>query len=33
MLASTALPEAVRSIIYGLVLLGAVLMLRERQSR
>jgi ribose transport system permease protein len=33
MLASTSLPEAVRSIIYGLVLLGAVLMLRERQSR
>ena len=33
MLASTALPEALRSIIYGLVLLGAVLMLRERQSR
>ena len=33
MLASTSLPEAVRSIIYGLVLLGAVVMLRERQSR
>jgi ribose transport system permease protein len=33
MLAGTSLPEAVRSIIYGLVLLGAVLMLRERQSR
>jgi ribose transport system permease protein len=33
MLASTALPEAVRNIIYGLVLLGAVVMLRERQSR
>jgi ribose transport system permease protein len=33
MLASTSLPEAVRNIIYGLVLLGAVLMLRERQSR
>jgi ribose transport system permease protein len=33
MLASTSLPEAVRSIVYGLVLLGAVLMLRERQSR
>lgn len=33
MLASTSLPEAVRDITYGLVLLGAVLMLRERQSR
>lgn len=33
MLASTSLPEAVRNIIYGFVLLGAVLMLRERQSR
>lgn len=33
MLASTSLPEAVRNIIYGLVLLGAVLMLRERQNR
>jgi ribose transport system permease protein len=32
MLASTSLPEAVRNIIYGLVLLGAVLMLREKQS-
>jgi ribose transport system permease protein len=32
MLASTSLPEAVRSIIYGLVLLGAVLMLRESRS-
>ncbi|MEQ8348649.1 MAG: hypothetical protein RIB84_13945 [Sneathiellaceae bacterium] len=31
MLAGTALPEAVRSIIYGFVLLGAVLMLREKQ--
>lgn len=30
MLASTALPEAVRSVIYGLVLLGAVFMLREK---
>jgi ribose transport system permease protein len=33
MLASTALPEAVRNIIYGFVLLCAVIMLRERQSR
>lgn len=33
MLASTSLPEAVRSIIYGLVLLGAVVMLRDKQSR
>jgi ribose transport system permease protein len=33
MLAGTSLPEAVRNIIYGLVLLGAVLMLRERQTR
>lgn len=33
MLAGTSLPEAVRNIIYGLVLLGAVLTLRERQSR
>jgi ribose transport system permease protein len=32
MLATTALPEAVRSIIYGLVVLGAVALLRERQS-
>jgi ribose transport system permease protein len=33
MLASTSLPEAVRNIIYGFVLLCAVIMLRERQSR
>ena len=33
MLATTLLPEAVRNIIYGFVLLGAVLMLRERQPR
>jgi ribose transport system permease protein len=33
MLASTSLPEAVRNIIYGLVVLGAVLMLRERTTR
>lgn len=33
MLASTSLPEAVRNIIYGLVLVGAVLMLRERTTR
>ena len=32
LLASTSLPEAVRSIIYGIVLLGAVVMLRDRQS-
>jgi ribose transport system permease protein len=33
MLATTSLPEAVRNIIYGFVLLGAVSMLRERQIR
>jgi ribose transport system permease protein len=33
MLASTSLPEAVRNIIYGFVLLCAVIMLRERRSR
>lgn len=33
MLATTSLPEAVRNIIYGFVLLGAVLMLRERQTQ
>lgn len=33
MLASTSLPEAVRNIIYGCVLLAAVLMLREKRSR
>jgi ribose transport system permease protein len=32
MLASTSLPEAMRSIIYGLVLMGAVIMLRERDK-
>jgi ribose transport system permease protein len=32
LLASTSLPEAVRSIIYGVVLLGAVTMLRDRQT-
>ena len=32
LLASTSLPEAVRSIIYGIVLLGAVAMLRDRQT-
>lgn len=32
MLSGTVLPEAVRNIIYGLVLLGAVIALRERQS-
>lgn len=31
-LASTSLPEAMRSVVYGVILLGAVLMLRERQS-
>ncbi|MEI8180647.1 ABC transporter permease [Aestuariivirga sp.] len=32
LLASTSLPEAMRSVVYGVILLGAVLMLRERQS-
>jgi len=32
MLSGTTLPEAVRSIIYGLVLLGAIVALRERTS-
>ncbi len=32
LLASTSLPEAVRSIVYGIVLLGAVAMLRDRQT-
>jgi ribose transport system permease protein len=32
MLSGTSLPEAVRSIIYGVVLLGAVAMLRDRRS-
>ena len=30
LLTGTMLPEAVRSIIYGLVLLGAIVALRER---
>lgn len=33
MLASTSLPEAVRNIIYGCVLVAAVFMLRDRKSR
>ncbi len=32
MLAGTTLPNAVRDIIYGLVILGAVLALRERSA-
>jgi ribose transport system permease protein len=32
MLSGTTLPEAVRSIIYGLVLLGAIVALRERST-
>ena len=32
MLSGTVLPEAVRHIIYGLVLLGAVIALRERRT-
>lgn len=32
MLAGTMLPDAIRSIIYGLVVLGAILALRERTS-
>jgi hypothetical protein len=32
MLSGTVLPEAVRNIIYGLVLLGAVIALRERST-
>ncbi len=32
MVDNASLPEAVRSIIYGIVLLGAVVMLRDRQS-
>jgi ribose transport system permease protein len=32
LLASTSLPESMRSIVYGVILLGAVTMLRERQS-
>ena len=33
LLAGTTLPHAVRDIIFGLVVLGAVLALRDRQSR
>jgi ribose transport system permease protein len=32
MLSGTVLPEAVRHIIYGIVLLGAIIALRERRS-
>jgi ribose transport system permease protein len=32
LLAGTTLPHAVRDIIYGLVVLGAVLALRERST-
>ena len=32
LLASTSLPEAMRSVVYGVILLGAVVMLREKQS-
>ena len=32
MLSGTVLPEAVRNIIYGLVLLGAIVALRERAN-
>ncbi len=33
LLAGSTLPFAVRGIVYGLVLLGAVVMLRDRQVR
>jgi ribose transport system permease protein len=33
LLAGTTLPHAVRDIIFGLVVLGAVLALRDRQTR
>jgi ribose transport system permease protein len=33
MLSGTSLPEALRSVIYGVVLLGAVAMLRDREVR
>jgi ribose transport system permease protein len=33
MLSGTSLPEALRSVIYGVVLLGAVAMLRDREAR
>ena len=33
LLAGTLLPEAVRNIIYGVVLLGAIVALRERVTR
>jgi len=32
MLAGTSLPEAVRSIVYGAIILGAVLLLRDRRA-
>ena len=32
LLASTSLPEAMRSVVYGIILLGAVTLLRDRQS-
>lgn len=32
LLASTALPEAMRSVVYGVILLSAVAMLRDRQT-
>ena len=33
LLAGTTLPHAMRDIIFGLVVLGAVLALRDRQTR
>lgn len=32
LLASTSLPEAMRSVVYGVILLGAVVLLKDRQS-
>ena len=32
MLSGTVLPEAVRNIIYGVVVLGAIIALRERRT-
>jgi hypothetical protein len=32
MLAGTSLPEAVRSIVYGAIILGAVILLRDRRQ-
>jgi hypothetical protein len=32
MLSGTVLPEAVRNIIYGVVVLGAIIALRERRA-